>query len=251
MGHPRRCAGRHHTGLVVLLAASLSLAGGSVEAVTFGGDVTAVSDYIYRGVSQNYGDPAVQVDLHLGTDSGFFVGAWGSTLSSHGFRPNFETQLYAGKRFELSTNWSATTQVVDYAYLGTHGRRSYDYQEVSVSLAYLDSLNFSVAITPNAVRYLGGYRIGRYPAYDADVTGQWHLIGDLFATAGAGYYYLSGPADPETGTSGYAYGNAGLALAVRSWRLDVGYFVAERKSEYFFPYVTSDSRFAASLSWRF
>ncbi|HEY4214362.1 MAG TPA: TorF family putative porin [Steroidobacteraceae bacterium] len=235
----------------MLLAALLSLAGPSAEAVTFGGDVTAVSDYIYRGVSQNYGDPAAQVDLHLGTDSGFFVGAWGSTLSSHGFRPNFETQLYAGKRFALSGEWSATTQVVDYAYLGTHGRRSYDYQELSLSLTYLDSLNFSVAVTPNAVRYLGTYRIGRYPAYDADVTGQLHLVGALFATGGAGYYYLSGPGGSEPGTPGYAYGNAGLALAVHDWRLDVGYFVAEHKSEYFFPYVTSDSRLAASLSWRF
>lgn len=235
----------------MLLAALASLAGRNVEAVTFGGDITAVSDYIYRGVSQNYGDPAAQVDLHLGTDNGLFVGAWGTTLSSQGFRPNFETQLYAGKRFELSTNWSATTQLVDYAYLGTHGRRSYDYQELSLSLAYLDSLNFSVAVTPNAVRYSGGYRIGRYAAYDADVTGQWHLIGNLFATAGAGYYYLSGPEAAESETPGYAYGNAGLALAVRSWRLDAGYFLAEHKARYFFPYVMSTSRFAASLSWRF
>ena len=119
------------------------------------------------------------------------------------------------------------------------------------SLAYLDSLSFSVAVTPNAVRYLDGYRIGRYPAYDGDATGQWALIGDLFATAGAGYYYLSGPDTAETGTPGYAYGNAGLALVVRDWRLDVGYFLAEHKARYFFPYVMSTSRVAASLSWRF
>ncbi len=249
MGQSRRCASRHHS--LLLLAAFACLTAQYAEAATFGGDVTAVSDYIFRGISQNYGDPAAQLDLHLGTANGFFVGAWGSTLNSQGPRPNFEVQLYGGKRFDLSTAWSATVQGVNYAYVGKGGAHADDYQELSVGFSYLDSLNFSVSAAPNAIRYWQGFRLGRYPAYGADATGQWSVGGNVFLTGGAGYYYLSGPSFPHSGTPGYPYGNVGFAVEERSWRLDVGYYFAEYKAELLFPYAQTNNRVAATLSWRF
>ncbi len=262
MGQSRRYAVRCRTGFVLVLAC---LAGSTADvwaagagALTFGGDLTAVTDYIFRGVSQNDGRPAAQFDLHAGTNDGLFAGVWGSTLNSREPRANFELDVYVAKRFALSSAWSATLTASDYAYLDRPETPADDYQEVSVALAYLDTWNVSLSASPNAVHYWRGFRLGRYFAYDADVTIQWPVFGSVlgaaartFLTAGAGYYYLTGPSLPQWGTQGYPYGNAGLALERNAWRLDVAYYVADRQAERLFPYSFSNNRIAATLSRRF
>lgn len=249
MGQSRHRAGWHRTGFLSVLSALLASAAPHVRAVTFGGDIAAVTDYIYRGVSQNDGKPAAQIDVHLGANNGLFAGAWATSLSRE--RTSLEYELYAGKRFDLSSAWNVTLTAVDYSYVHNSQAHSNDYQELSVAFGYLDALTLSLSASPDAIRYWRGYRLGRYASYDADVTFQWPLCGPLLATAGAGYYYLSGPAPAAWGTQGYAYGNAGLAVERGPWRLDVGYYFAEAQAENLFPYAASNNRAAAMLSWRF
>jgi len=259
-----------------MLTSVVEVAAGGVHAATVGGDVTVVSDYIYRGVSENDGRPAAQLDLHVGTDNGLFAGVWATTLNERaapsppaptlGPAGDFEIQPYLGVRFALSSDWSATVSAVDYVYLHTEYGASHDYQEVSVALQYLDSLTFSLAASPNAVHYWRGFRVGRYEGYDANVSGEWPLFGPFLVTAGAGYNYLTGPSShtaivatatgPQSitthwGTQGYGYGNIGLAAEHGAWRLDVGYYFSDRQSEHLFPYSGRNNRAAAALSWRF
>ena len=52
--------------------------------ITFYGEATAVSDYRYRGISRSDENPALQGSLTVQGDSGFYVGAWGSTLDGIG-----------------------------------------------------------------------------------------------------------------------------------------------------------------------
>ncbi len=58
-----------------------------------------VSDYIFRGQSQTWGKPAVQVSTELAHKSGLYAGFFGSNVSS-AWLPgaNLETDLYAGFR---------------------------------------------------------------------------------------------------------------------------------------------------------
>jgi uncharacterized protein (TIGR02001 family) len=232
-----------------VLTAFAGLTSRDVEAVTVGGDLAAVTDYIFRGVSENEGRPAAQMDLHIGSNNGLFAGVWGSTLSTP--RADFALQPYAGMRFALSSAWSTTLSAVDYSYIHQKQGHSDDYQELSLSFAYLDALTLTLSASPNAVHYWRGLTVGRYPAYDASVTGQLSLFGPVFLTAGVGYYYLTGPSRPSWGTQGYPYGNVGLAAEYRAWRLDVGYYFAGSQAENLFPYSASNNRFAATLSWRF
>jgi uncharacterized protein (TIGR02001 family) len=234
---------------MLVLTAVLASAAADVEALTFGGDITAVTDYIFRGISQNDGKPAAQLDLHVAANNGLFAGAWGSSLSRA--RTSFEWELYAGKRFDLSSSWSATLTAAEYNYAHNRRAHSNDYQELSLAFAYLDTLTVSLSASPNAVRYWHGYRLGRYAAYDVDVALQWPLFGPLLATGGVGYYYFSGPAPSAWGTQGYAYGNAGLALERGPWRVDVGYYFADSQAENLYPYAASNNRAAATLTWRF
>lgn len=234
----------------VLLQTCLAGALGAVRiahALTPGGDLTLTSDYIFRGVSESAGQPAAQADLHVSTMDGTFAGVFASTLrkiNAHG--ADYELEEYVGHHFELSPLWSTTVTAVNYSYRASNIPFSNDYQELSASLSYLDLWTVSFAASPNSVRYAAGYRLGRYPAYVADASAQLPLFGRLFATGGLGYYTLTGP----DGT-GYTYGNAGLALEYKAWRIDAAYFVTQVRSQYLFPYGQARNRFAVTISWHF
>ena len=62
-------------------------------------NVGAVSDYRYRGISQSRLKPALQGGVDYADKSGFYVGAWGSTIKwikDAGGDSNFELDLYGG-----------------------------------------------------------------------------------------------------------------------------------------------------------
>jgi uncharacterized protein (TIGR02001 family) len=82
----RRIAERHPTSprirMSVLLCASLvALGAGRVQAGELSGEVTLTSDYLFRGLSQTNEEPALQGGIEYADDSGFYAGAWGSSIS--------------------------------------------------------------------------------------------------------------------------------------------------------------------------
>ncbi len=66
---------------------------------TITSNASFVSDYIFRGQSQTWGKPAVQVSTELAHKSGLYAGFFGSNVSG-AWLPgaNLETDLYAGFR---------------------------------------------------------------------------------------------------------------------------------------------------------
>lgn len=232
------------------------------RAVSFGGDVAVTTDYIYRGYSLTNNKGAVQLDLHASIQTGTFVGVWASSLNDK-YRPwaSYDVEEYIGQRFDLSSAWNTSITATNYQYLGGNQFYSSDYQQVTASISYLDRWTMSIAAIPNMLRYSGSatygyYRVGRYPAYDADTSGQWQIANGLFVTGGAGYYLFTGSGgtvapDPQP-TVGYAYGNVGLAYEWRNLRLDVGFFLTQKARQLqVFPYPTANDRLAGTLSWRF
>jgi uncharacterized protein (TIGR02001 family) len=238
--------------------------------VSFGGTLAVTSDYIYRGVSESDGQGALQADLHGSTASGTFAGVWASTRDRD-LEPGTsgEVQLYLGQRIGLDGGWSATLSGRADYFVGGSPDHSDDYQEISASLTWLDRCTFSVSTIPNAVRYTTlAYEYAQYPpqyayqyqlyrsaAFVGDGSGQW-LLGEgllggaLYATAAAGYYYSSRPDHENAPGIGYLYGNAGLALERRRWRLDLAYFAAQSRAAQLFPYPVA-KRLAGTLSWQF
>ncbi|HET7757490.1 MAG TPA: TorF family putative porin [Steroidobacteraceae bacterium] len=228
-------------------------------APVLGGNVAVTSDYIYRGVSESDGHGALQADLHAATGAGTFAGVWASTRDRRLVPGSAgELQLYLGQRFALSSAWSATLSARADSFVGDAAAGADDYQELDLAFAWLDRWTLSLGAIPNAVRYLtyqayGSaeyYRFGRSPAYVADSAVQWLLVRDLFATGGVGFYYTSGRGPGPGAATGYAYGNAGLAWQLRRWRLDVGYFAAQRRAARLFPYPVAN-HLAATVSWQF
>jgi uncharacterized protein (TIGR02001 family) len=245
------------------LAAACALIAAATQAPAFGGDfsdefstggnVALTTDYIYRGVSESDGHPALQADLHANSD-GSFAGVWASTRDRD-LQPGApgELEVYFGHRFDLSSAWSTTLSARGHYFLGAT-QTSADYQEVSAGLAWLDRWTFTMAVIPNAVRWYEYTRLSRSPAWVAETSGQWLIGRGLFVTGGAGYYHSSSAAPAGTTgrpASGYAYGNVGLAFEAHQWRLEVGYFLAQNRVQDLLPYPPVNRHLAGTVSWHF
>ncbi len=89
--------------LVALTLASVSglaQAQAAAPESTLSFNVGATTDYRYRGISQSRLQPAVQGGIDYADKSGFYVGAWGSTIKfikdSGATKGDFELDLYGG-----------------------------------------------------------------------------------------------------------------------------------------------------------
>jgi uncharacterized protein (TIGR02001 family) len=235
-------------GVSCLWLAAAGLAPRMAGAVSIDGDLTYTSDYIFRGISETGGHGAGQIDVHLTTADGTFVGAFASTLGRVAERHwDYEMETYLGHRFDVSPLWSTTLTAVNYAYLGGDIRSSNDYQELTLAVSYLDRWTLSVSGSPDVVRYDMGYRLGRYPAYALDASGQVPLIGRLAFTAGIGYYQIGGGSEGIA----YAYGNSGLVFEYKSLRLEAGYYVTQKRAQSQYPWGRARDRIAGTVSWHF
>jgi uncharacterized protein (TIGR02001 family) len=65
--------------VATLLSTGLLLAGNAAAEVS--GSIAVVSDYVFRGVSQTNEKPALQGGITWNHESGFYAGAWGSSIS--------------------------------------------------------------------------------------------------------------------------------------------------------------------------
>lgn len=63
---------------------------------TISGNVAAVTDYRFRGLSLSGGDFAVQGSIGVSHSSGFYVGAWASSLEDSPVYGSTELDVYAG-----------------------------------------------------------------------------------------------------------------------------------------------------------
>ena len=93
-----------------LLALALGSVSGLAQAQTAAPESTlsfnagVVSDYRYRGISQSRLKPAVQGGFDYADKSGFYVGAWGSSIKwikDAGGKSNTEVDYYGGYKFTV------------------------------------------------------------------------------------------------------------------------------------------------------
>ncbi len=93
--------------------------------ITVTGYVTGVTDYRFRGLSLSGGDYAIQGSITVNHASGFYAGAWGSSLeeslvtdpiSGESVYGNAELDLYAGWTGELTSGLTADVGLTYYIY---------------------------------------------------------------------------------------------------------------------------------------
>jgi uncharacterized protein (TIGR02001 family) len=110
------------TGLVG--ASTFAMAADEVSPHKLTGNVTLTSDYVFRGISQTGGDPAIQGGLDYTHSSGFYLGTWASNVGwiedYQGYNSgNMEIDLYGGFRGPIGkSDFTFDVGAIQYWYPG-------------------------------------------------------------------------------------------------------------------------------------
>ena len=118
----------------------LSLSSFSFAEVSLSGNIALTTDYVWRGMTQNAGDPSVSGGFDLEDDSGFYFGAWAANvLASDGSATgSLELDGYLGYAGSLGENAGYDVGYIAYTYPGVD---SWDFEEAYI---YFDFYGVSV-----------------------------------------------------------------------------------------------------------
>jgi uncharacterized protein (TIGR02001 family) len=100
----------------------------------------AVSDYRYRGISQSRLKPALQGGVDYAHKSGFYLGAWGSSIKwikdLGASKGSVELDLYGGYKGELTKGLGYDLGVLRYEYVNNNLNPDANTTEVYGALTY-------------------------------------------------------------------------------------------------------------------
>ena len=138
-----------HESLLLGIVATLSVATASAEDVaaepscSITGNVALTSDYVFRGLTQTWGGPAIQGGGDLTMKNGFAAGFWASGISDKSYPgAALELDVYANYGTQINDDWS--WRVGLYSYLYPNGNlddvglpsRSFDTVEANAALTW-------------------------------------------------------------------------------------------------------------------
>jgi uncharacterized protein (TIGR02001 family) len=148
-------------------------------------NVSAVSDYRYRGISQSAKKPALSAGVDYANKNGFYLGAWGSTITwikdtAPGLKGPVEVDLYGGYKGEISKAVAYDVGALQYWYTG-------------------NNVTSNGGVSPNTLELYGALTFGGI------VTAKYsHSTTNLFGAVnskGSGYLDLSATFDMGNGWS--------------------------------------------------
>lgn len=206
----------------------------------FSGVATLTSEYIYRGLGMSAGDPAIQLGVDYEHDSGFFLGAWATTIelnSSTGQR-DVELDYYAGYLYSSQAPLTASLTVLRYTYPGQSAVRSYDYNEVLVGATWRERYSVEIGYTSDL------YGFGRI-ARHWELRSEWPVANAWVISAALGGNDMS-----DAGASRFLHWDIGVSARYSRLTFDVRWYDSEQ-AEGFASTYSADSRFVLSISAAF
>jgi uncharacterized protein (TIGR02001 family) len=219
----------------------------STSSVAFGGSLSLTSDYVYRGLSQTEGQPALQGGVHVRTESGWSAGLWASTVNrGPGPGAHSEIDLQLSKAFSLGQDWNLVLNANHYFYPNDNRAQPYEYDEVVASLSYQNRVTATASWSPNTSRFSRGVFAEDRNARSYELTAQQPLSGNWSLYGGAGYYDLT-----ELFDTGYWYWNAGVTYNVGNLQMDLSHIDTDHTAKRLFDYEVSERQWIAALSWHF
>lgn len=97
-------------------------------------NVALTSDYVWRGISQNNGDLALQGGFDYTNENGFYAGTWGSNVSFG--NTSTELDLYLGWTNDFESGLGLDVGVIQVLYLGASNSSSGNYKEAYFGLSH-------------------------------------------------------------------------------------------------------------------
>jgi uncharacterized protein (TIGR02001 family) len=231
--------------LIITLGASLSAHADSVN--VYSGSIGGTSDLVFRGLSLTRGKPAAQASIDVEFPREFYAGAFIATCDPNpGPSPPVEMDVWAGRYWRMSENFSADVRLSQYTYPDDPRRVSYNRTEITGTLGYRNQLYAAAIYSPNtkAVASSPGYEEGN--AWALELSGRYP-INDRFAlSAGFGHYDLH-----DVYHDSYNYWNVTLTATLKPFELQLAYLgVDDSVTEHFDDDAVGD-RVAFTALWRF
>ena len=212
----------------------------------FGGSLGGTTDYVYRGLSQSRGKPALQGEIHY-QGNAWTAGVWASTIDLNaGPGATVEIDAYAGWIWSLDEDWNATVNLTHYFYPNDRRELRYDYDEVTASLGYQARFFGTVGWSPNTSKYSRGVTATHESATSYELSANQPVWNRWSAVAGLGYYDLSA----LFGT-GYWFWNTGVTYSIQRLQIAVSFIDTDSTAKNAFGYELAGSRWTGSLVWRF
>lgn len=236
---------------IALLGAAAARADDAPAPLT--GNAAVVSDYVFRGLSQTWGKPALQGGADYTAANGFAAGFWASRTGQRSF-PNaaMELDLYASYGRNFDPDWSWRAGLYGYVYPGSNldrarpplPARSFNTLEANLALGWKWlTLKLNQSLTDYFAAdveqgYRGNTRGTRYLQLDAAVP-----LGSAWSLAlHAGHtWYATDLATPlPSGARNPDYSDYGATLKYQldvHWSLSAG--VTRASNAAFYRHVTS------------
>ncbi len=200
--------------------------------------LTFASDYRFRGISQTFNNPVLQLDSIYTAESGLYLGIFGSNVD---FGPevgaNVEVDFYGGWTGEIADGLSADLQITRYIYPGDDLPSA--YTELLGKLSY------------SGFTGLIGYS---NDVFNTNETGIYYNLGysvlianEYTLDASIGYYNLDDP--PEYGGS-IVDKSIGVSREFGPLTVGISYFATNKAFEGIYG-ETNDNGFAFSMSTSF
>ena len=139
--------------------------------------VAAVSDYVWRGVSQTDEEPTAQAGLTWGHDSGFYAGTWASGVDFGSGDPDLEVDAFVGYNVDFSDSVNFDVMLNRYMYPDAGGL---NFNELITKTTFADTYSLTVAYSDD---FGGTDEDAWYFAGGAS----WTLPQDYSLSAGVGF----------------------------------------------------------------
>lgn len=97
--------------------------------------VTLTSNYLFNGITLTVDRPALQPSLDWVSDSGWYIGTWGSNVS-FAETADREVDFYTGYYTDLGNNWALDLGMAHYTYYGSSESSAFDYPEAYIKVSY-------------------------------------------------------------------------------------------------------------------
>ena len=199
----------------LLLTSLISLSSLSFGAVSLSGNVAVTTDYIWRGMTQNAGDPSVSGGFDLEEDSGFYLGIWAANVSAlNDTAPDtatlddgtittgsLELDGYTGFAGSFNDDAGFDVGYIAYTYPGV---KAWDFEEFYLTFDFFGAYVTYAAGLGSANDYTEvGYSIDAGPGSfsisygDYDKSGSNYLVGYDWSVGDftLGFYYSDYDAD--------------------------------------------------------
>lgn len=229
-----------------LPTAALAQDANAEPAWEFGGSIAATSDYVWRGVSQTQGKPALQIDLNATHASGFYAGVWASNVDfgdpDDGIDVEFDP--YIGWSGAVGEDKELDVFLTHVSFPGHNPGYDYSYTEIEGKLTFAGKFHVGAAYSPDIFN-LGG------PGYYTNVGVELPLgETDFDFTAQIGHYNLK-----QAAGDSYSDYRIGMGRAFGPVRADLAYTntlsYGEILSDSLDDASQADGRVALTVTWEF